>query len=302
MAFVNDNAGKTGEMTATGSKFTKTGGFTNDRVAAEEASNSRVKKIAEGLKQNYYEGVGGYTDNTAGSTATLGANSYLGWLAKPLDAAMNVAVEKTKQALGTSDMPDATAGEIWRGSTNAFDDEYKRAKEQAGGYGTAAEIAGSVVSPLNKIGGGYNSLKELGGVILAGGLQGAAKESNTLENAATGAATGAAVNAAVPAAVGSIKPIGGRLLKVGEDLFREGTPALTLASVAAPMWSGFTHGVTDPMTLGSLTAVPATWATGKAGELGFRGARWLAESVPSNNYTLNALTRRAGLAAAGQVP
>jgi len=257
-------------------------------AAADQASEDRVKRLHDIAVGQYNSGVGYMDKTTPGAAVTLGGNSFLNWLGKPINAAMDVAVEKTRQALGTADVPDATAGEIWKASTGAYDDEYAAAKKQAGNAGTAAELAGSVVSPLNYVA----PEARLIAPIAAGAIQGAAKGSNTLEGAGTGALTEGAINAVLPGALALTKP-GASLLRSAADTASDYVgPASILGSIptaAGLMW----HGV-DPLHAAYVAAAPYGISAGLK-----LGANVL-ERAPADNPVVNALARRAGLAASGQ--
>jgi len=255
----------------------------NDRLAADQASQDRIKKLQD-------IAVASYNATNPDPTADLFGNNFLGYLAKPIGGAMDVAVGKTKQLLGTSDDPNATAGEMWKASTGAYDQELREAQQKAGTAGTVAQVAGSVLSPLNWIGG---EAAPFYGALASGGIQGAAEHSNTPTDALTGAATGAALSSVLPGALQVAKPVGTGVRWLGESIAAQ-APKINIGEAAlAAGQAALAH------DWRWLLAAPAAWGATKAGGLATQGLGWGLQHIPPDNPTANAIARRAGLAAAG---
>lgn len=167
----------------------------------EEIRAQRLRKIARGAL-----GAGGAKD-VFSDAFTLGLQKPTAGLAEGLGGMI-------KGALGVDpgNQPQSF-GEGWKAGTGSYQDFMDQARENSGWGGTAAGVAGGLMSGGPARSAVQNTLwqaaKNAG---IQGGIQGAAENSDDLESAAKGGAIGAGVGGLVGAGLHSLLGMAGRAL------------------------------------------------------------------------------------------
>jgi hypothetical protein len=167
----------------------------------EEIRSQRLRKIARGAL-----GAGGAGD-VFGDAFTLGLQKPTAGLAEGLGGMI-------KGALGIDpgNQPQSF-GEGWKAGTGSYSDFMNDARANSGWGGTAAGVAGGLMS-----GGPARSAVQTGlmqavkNAGIQGGIQGAAENSDDLESAAKGGAIGAGVGGAAGGILHSLFGMAGRAL------------------------------------------------------------------------------------------
>src|SRR5215831_549724 len=162
--------------------------------AADQASQDRIQKLVD-LSMGVYHAYGGGKGSPAAAAGDIySQNNTLG-LTKPIDALANAVSGAVQGAFGYGDVPDATMGERWAAANKAYDQKMAEARASAGGLGTAAGVAGSVMSPANWEAPGASYGKQVAMAFGTGALQGAAEHPESVGSAAYGAGWGGGLNA-----------------------------------------------------------------------------------------------------------
>jgi len=193
--------------------------------AADQASQDRIQKLVD-LSMGVYHAYGGGKGSPAAAAGDIYSQNYTLGLTKPIDALANAVSGAVQGAFGYGDVPDATMGERWAAANKAYDQKMAEARASAGGLGTAAGVAGSVMSPANWEAPGASYGKQVAMAFGTGALQGAAEHPESVGSAAYGAGWGGGLNAVGTAVLNP-------LLHGATSLFAPKTGALTLENPEA---------------------------------------------------------------------
>src|SRR5262252_9224356 len=112
-------------------------------VPVASASDQRVNKIHDIAMALFHAN----NPTGAGAVGDLYSQGYTYGLTKPVDAWGNAIGDEIKGMFGHGEVPDATFGERLTAYNKAYDDKIAEQRRNAGGYGTAAEIAGTLTNP-----------------------------------------------------------------------------------------------------------------------------------------------------------